>query len=63
MAVLLEGIDLLPEEQRQAFLLKVESGLSLDEIAAVMASSRESTKSRLRYAMNKLRKHLEGIWP
>lgn len=60
---LLEGIQLLPDEQQQAFLLKVESGLSLEEIASVMQATQESTKSRLRYAMKKLREHLRGIWP
>lgn len=61
--VLLEGIRLLPGEQRQAFLLKEESGLSIDEIAEVMGASRESTRSRLRYAVRKLRQQLKGIWP
>lgn len=63
VARLLNGIKLLPEEQQQAFLLKVESGLSLEEIADVMQASKESTKSRLRYATRKLREHLRGIWP
>lgn len=63
VAALLAGIRLLPAEQRQAFLLKVESGLSLEQIAEVMHASKESTKSRLRYASKKLREHLRGIWP
>jgi len=63
VAALLEGIKLLPAEQQQAFLLKVQSGLSLEDIAEVMQTSRESTKSRLRYATRKLREHLKGIWP
>lgn len=63
VATLLEGIRLLPDEQQQAFLLKAESGLSLEEIADVMQASKESTKSRLRYATRKLREHLKGIWP
>ncbi len=45
----------LPDEQRDVFLLREEAGLSLEEIAAVTGSSRETTKSRLRYAVNKLR--------
>ena len=45
----------LPEEQRDVFLLHEEAGLSLDDIAAVTDSNRETTKSRLRYAVNKLR--------
>lgn len=60
---LLQGIQQLPGEQRQAFLLQVEAGLSLTEIAEVMNSNTESSKSRLRYAMRKLREHLKGLWP
>lgn len=45
----------LPEEQRDVFLLHEEGGLSLDEIAHVTGVNRETAKSRLRYAVNKLR--------
>ncbi len=45
----------LPEEQRDVFLLHEEGGLSLDEIAHVTGANRETTKSRLRYAVKKLR--------
>ena len=45
----------LPDEQRDAFLLHEEAGLSLDDIASVTGSNRETAKSRLRYAVNKLR--------
>ncbi len=45
----------LPDEQRDVFLLHEEAGLSIDEIAAVTGSKRETAKSRLRYAVSKLR--------
>lgn len=45
----------LPEEQRDAFLLHEEAGLNLDQIASVTGANRETAKSRLRYAVNKLR--------
>ena len=45
----------LPDEQRDVFLLHEEAGLSLEQIASVTGSNRETTKSRLRYAINKLR--------
>ncbi len=45
----------LPEEQRDVFLLREEAGLSLDQIAAVTDTNRETAKSRLRYAVAKLR--------
>ena len=49
----------LPEEQRDAFLLYEEAGLTIDQIAAVTGSNRETAKSRLRYAVNKLRAAIE----
>lgn len=48
----------LPDEQRQAFLLFEESGLALKEIAMVTGVPAEAVKSRLRYALAKLRRAL-----
>ena len=45
----------LPLVQREAFLLHAEGGLTVPEIAAATATNEEAAKSRLRYAMNKLR--------
>lgn len=45
----------LPAEQRDVFLLYEESGLSLEEIAVITAVGPETAKSRLRYAVSKLR--------
>ena len=45
----------LPAAQRDAFLLQHEGGLSLAEIAALTGVGVETVKSRLRYAMAKLR--------
>lgn len=47
--------------QRDAFLLHIEGGLSLDEIATLTATSGETVKSRLRYAYRKLRASLEDL--
>ena len=55
---LLAQIAALPEAQREAFLLREESGLSLEEIAKVTGVNAETAKSRLRYALNKLRQGL-----
>jgi len=52
---LLDAIAALPAAQREAFLLHEESGLSVAEIAAITGTNEEAAKSRLRYAMNKLR--------
>jgi RNA polymerase sigma-70 factor (ECF subfamily) len=45
----------LPLAQREAFLLHHEAELSVAEIAAATGANEEAAKSRLRYAMNKLR--------
>lgn len=55
---LAEAIARLPEEQRSAVLLQHEQGLSLEQIAEVTGVGRETVKSRLRYAMRKLREAL-----
>ena len=52
------ALDTLPDEQRDVFLLHEEAGLGIDEIAFVTDSNREATKSRLRYAVRKLRSAL-----
>lgn len=49
----------LPDEQRDVFLLSEEADMSLDEIAAVTGTGRETAKSRLRYATNKLRSAID----
>ncbi len=53
------ALDQLPAEQREAFLLREEGGLSLAEIAEATGVNPESAKSRLRYAVVKLRRSLD----
>ncbi len=50
----------LPADQRGAFLLRVENGLGIEEIGEVMGVGRETAKSRLRYALEKLRASLRS---
>lgn len=52
---LLAAIDQLPPPQRAVFLLKAEADLSLEEIAAATGAGVEATKSRMRYAVARLR--------
>jgi RNA polymerase sigma-70 factor (ECF subfamily) len=59
-ARLLAAIALLPEAQREAFLLQQESGMSVEEIAQATGVNRETAKSRLRYALGRLRAQLAG---
>lgn len=49
----------LPKEQLEVFLLKEEAGLSIEEIALTVGESKEAIKSRLRYAVKKLRQSLQ----
>ena len=52
------ALDGLSAEQREAFLLHQESGLTLEEIGRVVGVGRETIKSRLRYAVQKLKRSL-----
>lgn len=58
-ARLLELLAALPAEQREAFVLQQEGGLSIEEIAETTGVSRETAKSRLRYAVAKLRQGMQ----
>ncbi len=53
-----EAINALPKEQREALIAQQFSGLTLYEIAVLTGTSVETVKSRLRYAMKKLRQIL-----
>jgi RNA polymerase sigma-70 factor, ECF subfamily len=57
---LLEAVQQLPLPQREAFLLRAEGDLSLEDIATVTGVARETAKSRLRYAQRRLREALEN---
>jgi RNA polymerase sigma-70 factor (ECF subfamily) len=59
-ARLLEVLQALPAAQREAFVLQHEAGMSVEEIAAATGVTRETAKSRLRYAMAKLREGMQG---
>jgi RNA polymerase sigma factor (sigma-70 family) len=52
---LLHCLDELPEAQRAAFLLHHEDGASVEDLARSLGLSFETAKSRLRYALQKLR--------
>jgi RNA polymerase sigma-70 factor (ECF subfamily) len=51
----------LPDVQREAFLLQQEGGLSVAEIAEATGVPEETAKSRLRYAITKLRAQLKDL--
>ncbi len=54
------ALEELPPEQREVLLLRLEQSLSLEEIADIVGVGRETVKSRLRYAMDKLRARLRA---
>jgi len=54
------ALEALPPLQREAFLLHEEGGLSVVEIAAATRSNEDAAKSRLRYAMAKLKAAIDG---
>lgn len=51
----------VPPLQRDAFLLHVEGGLTLEQIASLTDTPGETVKSRLRYAYRRLREALEEL--
>lgn len=57
-AALHRAIRALPSEQKEALVLQQFSGLSLEEIAVLTDAPIETVKSRLRYAMRKLREQM-----
>ncbi len=57
-ALILAALAAIPDEQREVFLLREEAGLSLAEIAETTGVGQETVKSRLRYALVKLRSSL-----
>jgi RNA polymerase sigma-70 factor, ECF subfamily len=57
-ARLLAALAGLPAEQREIIVLREEENLTLEQIAAIQGVGRETVKSRLRYALAKLREVL-----
>ena len=56
--LILAALDRISDAQREVFLLREEAGCSLAEIAAITGVGHETVKSRLRYALLKLRSSL-----
>jgi len=55
VARFLQVLEALPPAQREAFLLHEEAGMTVAEIAAATGTNEEAAKSRLRYAIAKLK--------
>jgi len=57
-SALVTAIERLPPPQRAVFLLRAEADMSLGEIAAATGAGLETTRSRMRYAVARLRTQL-----
>jgi RNA polymerase sigma-70 factor, ECF subfamily len=57
------AVDRLPEEQREVFLLRQLAGLSFREIGETVGIPENTVKSRMRYALEKLRGDLGDLRP
>jgi RNA polymerase sigma factor (sigma-70 family) len=58
---LIEAVEGLPPDQREAFLLQAEGDMSVEELATATGVSFETAKSRLRYARSKLKTSLAAF--
>ncbi|MBN1256479.1 MAG: sigma-70 family RNA polymerase sigma factor [Planctomycetes bacterium] len=57
-AAILRVVQALPDEQREVFLLKEEGGLTFRQISRILGCEKETAKSRMRYALERLRNAL-----
>jgi RNA polymerase sigma-70 factor (ECF subfamily) len=67
-AAVVRAVASLPDEQREVFLLREQTELTFEEIAKLTALSPNTVKSRMRYALENLRRALqrdasEGVVP
>jgi RNA polymerase sigma-70 factor (ECF subfamily) len=54
-----QAVESLPDEQREIFLLREVADLQFNEIAQIVGCPENTVKSRMRYALEKLREALE----
>jgi RNA polymerase sigma-70 factor (ECF subfamily) len=57
-AVLIQAVETLPDDQREVYLLREIGNLSFKEIAEVTGVAENTAKSRMRYALDRLRTSL-----
>lgn len=55
-----KAVDDLPEDQREVFLLREVAELPFAEIAQITGATENTTKSRMRYALERLQRLLEA---
>jgi RNA polymerase sigma-70 factor (ECF subfamily) len=57
-AILIQAVETLPDDQREVYLLREVGNLSFKEIAEVTGVPENTVKSRMRYALDRLRNSL-----
>lgn len=62
-ARLADAVAQLPDDQREVFLMRQLGGLSFREIGEVVGAPENTVKSRMRYALEKLRTELADLAP
>ncbi len=55
-----DAVRALPAEQREVFLLREDADLTFEEIGALLGCGKETAKSRMRYALRRLRNALRS---
>lgn len=53
----------LPSDQREVFLMRLMAGMSFREIGETVGAPENTVKSRMRYALDKLREELADLRP
>ena len=54
-----EAVNMLPDEQKEVFLLRTKMEISFKEIAKIQKTSINTALARMQYALNKLREPLQ----
>jgi RNA polymerase sigma-70 factor (ECF subfamily) len=60
-AMLIQAVEMLPDDQRETYLLRELGNLSFKEIAEVTGVAENTAKSRMRYALERLREKLSDF--
>ena len=61
MTIVTQLLDTMPDEQREVFLLREVANLPFREIAVVTGVAENTVKSRMRYALDRLRTALSDF--